>query len=185
MVEHERRRADAEFAGLPQGLCRRAGAGPGRSRPEDRRRARGDRRHAGAPRAAGFTASRRGWRPKRCRSPSRSPRKLAPELIAREPFAEIAALASECFRQLVSTPHIGIRIGDAIFESAKQKLDDIAHKPRLRRPAGRGGRSDASRPATAASNGPTAASSATAPRPKPPSTTWSAATSRRARADTN
>ena len=31
-------------------------------------------------------------------------RKLAPALLAHEPFAEIAALASECFRQLVATP---------------------------------------------------------------------------------
>src|SRR5579885_3070049 len=33
-------------------------------------------------------------------------RKLAPTLIAREPFAEIAALASECFHQLIASPHI-------------------------------------------------------------------------------
>src|SRR3984885_4198379 len=32
-------------------------------------------------------------------------RKLSPALIAREPFAEISALASDCFRQLVSAPH--------------------------------------------------------------------------------
>src|SRR4029077_13390410 len=32
--------------------------------------------------------------------------KLAPALVAREPFAEIAALASDCFRELVSSPHI-------------------------------------------------------------------------------
>src|SRR5476651_2729279 len=52
--------------------------------------------------------------------------KLAPELIAREPFAEISALATECFHQLVTTPHIVVRIGADIYEAAKDKLEEIA-----------------------------------------------------------
>jgi len=52
--------------------------------------------------------------------------KLTPELIAREPFAEIEALATECFRQLVKTPHISVRIGPDIFATAKEKLEEIA-----------------------------------------------------------
>ena len=52
--------------------------------------------------------------------------KLAPELIAREPFAEISALATECFHQLVTTPHIVVRVGADIHETAKEKLEDIA-----------------------------------------------------------
>ena len=52
--------------------------------------------------------------------------KLAPELIAREPFAEVQALATECFRQLVTTPHIVVRIGADIYEPAKEKLEEIA-----------------------------------------------------------
>ena len=52
--------------------------------------------------------------------------KLAPELVAREPFAEIAALATECFRHLVATPHVVIRLNDAIYAVAKDKLDEIA-----------------------------------------------------------
>ncbi len=52
-------------------------------------------------------------------------RKLAPALIAREPFAEIAALASECFRQLIAAPHIAVRVNDALYAVAKEKLDDI------------------------------------------------------------
>ncbi|MGN6571591.1 MAG: FliH/SctL family protein [Pseudolabrys sp.] len=52
--------------------------------------------------------------------------KLAPELIAREPFAEIEALAIDCFRQLVKTPHIVVRIGPDIFAPAKEKLEEIA-----------------------------------------------------------
>jgi len=52
-------------------------------------------------------------------------RKLAPALIAREPFAEISALASDCFRQLVAAPHIAVRVNDALYAVAKDKLDDI------------------------------------------------------------
>jgi flagellar assembly protein FliH len=52
-------------------------------------------------------------------------RKLAPTLIAREPFAEIAALASDCFRELVSSPHIAVRVNDALYAAAREKLDDI------------------------------------------------------------
>lgn len=52
--------------------------------------------------------------------------KLAPELIAREPFAEISALATECFRHLVTTPHIAVRIGAEIYETARVQLEDIA-----------------------------------------------------------
>jgi len=52
-------------------------------------------------------------------------RKLAPALLAREPFAEISALASECFRQLITSPHIAIRVNDALYAVAKERLDDI------------------------------------------------------------
>ncbi len=52
--------------------------------------------------------------------------KLAPELIAREPFAEISALANDCFHQLVTTPHIVVRIGPEIYDDAKDKLEEIA-----------------------------------------------------------
>lgn len=54
-------------------------------------------------------------------------RKLAPALIDAQPFAEIQALASECFRQLVATPHIAIRVNEAMFTAAQQKLDALAH----------------------------------------------------------
>lgn len=52
--------------------------------------------------------------------------KLAPELVAREPLTEIAALATECFRQLVTTPQITVQISADIFEAAKEKLEEIA-----------------------------------------------------------
>jgi flagellar assembly protein FliH len=52
--------------------------------------------------------------------------KLAPALVAREPFAEISALARGCFRELISSPHIAVRVNDALYASAREKLDDIA-----------------------------------------------------------
>jgi flagellar assembly protein FliH len=52
-------------------------------------------------------------------------KKLAPALIAREPFAEIAGLASDCFRELVASPHIAVRVNDALYGPAREKLDDI------------------------------------------------------------
>lgn len=53
-------------------------------------------------------------------------RKLAPTLIEREPFVEISALASACFRELVTAPHIVVRINDSLYAAAREKLDDIA-----------------------------------------------------------
>jgi flagellar assembly protein FliH len=52
--------------------------------------------------------------------------KLSPALIAREPFAEISALATECFQHLVKTPHVVVRVGPAVYEIAKDKLEAIA-----------------------------------------------------------
>jgi flagellar assembly protein FliH len=52
--------------------------------------------------------------------------KLAPALIAREPFAEVSALATECFRHLVKTPHVVVRIGIELYDEAKNELEAIA-----------------------------------------------------------
>jgi flagellar assembly protein FliH len=52
--------------------------------------------------------------------------KLAPELIAREPFAEIAALTGNCFRQLMTTPHVVVRVHDALYQTARDKLTALA-----------------------------------------------------------
>jgi hypothetical protein len=41
-------------------------------------------------------------------------RKLAGDLIASEPLGEITALVSDCFAQLVSTPHLVVRINDSL-----------------------------------------------------------------------
>ena len=53
-------------------------------------------------------------------------RKLAPETIAAEPFAEIAALAAGCFRQLVAAPHVVVRIAEPVYEQAHSRLEEIA-----------------------------------------------------------
>ena len=53
-------------------------------------------------------------------------RKLAPELIAREPFAELAALAAGCFRHLVAAPHVVVRVNDALQERARELLEETA-----------------------------------------------------------
>jgi|SRR5579871_1261650 len=53
-------------------------------------------------------------------------RKLAADLIAKEPYAEITALADQCFREMISAPHIVVRVNSALYADAKQRLDDIA-----------------------------------------------------------
>jgi flagellar assembly protein FliH len=53
-------------------------------------------------------------------------RKLAPELIAAEPFTEIAALAGSCFRQLIAAPHVVVRIAEPTYEVAHKRLEEIA-----------------------------------------------------------
>jgi flagellar assembly protein FliH len=55
-------------------------------------------------------------------------RKLCPALIAKEPFAEISALAAECFRQIMATPHIVVRVNDDLYAShpVKDQLETIA-----------------------------------------------------------
>src|SRR5471030_1113596 len=45
-------------------------------------------------------------------------RKLCSALIAAEPLGEVTALVADCFSQLVSTPHMVIRINDALYEAA-------------------------------------------------------------------
>jgi flagellar assembly protein FliH len=53
-------------------------------------------------------------------------RKLAAELISREPFAEIAALADNCFRELLAAPHIVVRVNSSLYADAKSRLEEIA-----------------------------------------------------------
>ena len=50
-------------------------------------------------------------------------RKMCAELIAAEPLGEITALVSDCFSHLVSTPHLVVRINDALYEAAREKIE--------------------------------------------------------------
>ena len=54
-------------------------------------------------------------------------RKLAPALIAHEPLAEIAALAGDCFRQIVAAPHVVVRVNDALYAAARDRLEELLH----------------------------------------------------------
>jgi flagellar assembly protein FliH len=53
-------------------------------------------------------------------------RKLAADLIEKEPFAEITALADQCFREMISAPHIVVRVNTELYSDAKQRLEEIA-----------------------------------------------------------
>lgn len=53
-------------------------------------------------------------------------RKLCGELIAAEPLGEIIALVRDCFSHLVSTPHLVVRINDALYDSARERIERLA-----------------------------------------------------------
>jgi flagellar assembly protein FliH len=58
-------------------------------------------------------------------------RKLAPALVAREPLAEMSALAADCFRHLVASPHVVARVNDALHQPARDRLDEIIRRQGL------------------------------------------------------
>ena len=53
-------------------------------------------------------------------------RKLTSALIAHEPLGEVTALVSDCFSQLVSTPHLVVRINDSLYEAAHGRIERLA-----------------------------------------------------------
>jgi flagellar assembly protein FliH len=53
-------------------------------------------------------------------------RKLAPELLQREPLTEIASLVTDCLRHLTAAPHVVIRVAEGIYPQAREKLEGIA-----------------------------------------------------------
>ena len=125
LVEHERRRADAESVAYRKGF----------SAGEEKAQGEAAQQTADALKviADGLDRIARALAGIEARLESEAVEvavavagKLAPELIAREPFTEISALATECFRHLVKTPHVVVHIGPAIYEMAKAKLDEIA-----------------------------------------------------------
>ncbi|WJR79738.1 FliH/SctL family protein [Bradyrhizobium sp. NP1] len=50
-------------------------------------------------------------------------RKLCSQLIAAEPLGEITGLIRDCFSQLVSTPHLVVRINAALYEAARESIE--------------------------------------------------------------
>ena len=50
--------------------------------------------------------------------------KLAPALIAREPIAEIAQLATSCFAELRNAPHIAVRVNESIHAADPGTADE-------------------------------------------------------------
>jgi flagellar assembly protein FliH len=55
-------------------------------------------------------------------------RKLCTELMAAEPLTEVTALVSDCFRHLTSTPHIVVRINDSLYDSARERIEQLAKR---------------------------------------------------------
>ncbi len=53
-------------------------------------------------------------------------RKLCADLVAREPLGEIIALVKDCFSHLVATPHLVVRINDALYDDAREKIERLA-----------------------------------------------------------
>ncbi|WP_257167110.1 FliH/SctL family protein [Bradyrhizobium sp. SRS-191] len=53
-------------------------------------------------------------------------RKLCAALIDAEPLGEITGLVHDCFAHLVATPHLVLRINDALYEQAREKIEKLA-----------------------------------------------------------
>jgi flagellar assembly protein FliH len=49
-------------------------------------------------------------------------------LIAAEPLAEITGLVKDCFSHLVSTPHLVVRINDALYEGARERIEQMSRQ---------------------------------------------------------
>jgi len=52
-------------------------------------------------------------------------KKLALALIDREPMAEITALVADCFRHLTAAPHVVLRVNDAAYPEARERLEGL------------------------------------------------------------
>ena len=52
--------------------------------------------------------------------------KLAPALVAREPLAEVAQLATGCFTELRNAPHIAVRVHQTLHATTQELLAKIA-----------------------------------------------------------
>lgn len=55
-------------------------------------------------------------------------RQLSGELVAAEPLAGVTALVADCFRHLVSTPHLVIRINEQLYEAGRDRFEQLARQ---------------------------------------------------------
>jgi flagellar assembly protein FliH len=53
-------------------------------------------------------------------------RKLCSTLIAAEPLSEIIGLVKDCFSHLVATPHLVVRINEALYDTAHERIERLA-----------------------------------------------------------
>lgn len=53
-------------------------------------------------------------------------RKLCDALVSAEPLGEITGLVADCFAQLVATPHLVVRINDALYDDAHHNIEKLA-----------------------------------------------------------
>ena len=125
LIEHERRRADAESQAYRNGFA----AGQEQAQQEAAQRiaaalvviADGLGRLDGA-----LTAIETRLETEAVEVAVAVAAKLAPALLAREPLVEISALATDCFHHLVAAPHVAVRVGSGIYDTAKEKIEEIA-----------------------------------------------------------
>jgi flagellar assembly protein FliH len=55
-------------------------------------------------------------------------RKLCAELVAAEPLTNIMALVGDCFRHLTATPHLVVRVSDALYDAARERVEQLAKR---------------------------------------------------------
>ncbi|HXH44836.1 MAG TPA: FliH/SctL family protein [Bradyrhizobium sp.] len=55
-------------------------------------------------------------------------KKLCADLVAAEPLGEVVALVKDCFSHLVATPHLVVRVNDALYEAAREKIERLARQ---------------------------------------------------------
>ena len=53
-------------------------------------------------------------------------RKLTGQLLDNEPLAAVTALVSDCFRHLVATPHLVVRVNDGLYDVARVEIEKLA-----------------------------------------------------------
>ena len=141
LAEHARQARRGREHGLSRRLRGRRDGRHRRGRAPHRGRARAHRRRARRAARAASPRSRRRLETEAVEVAVAVARKLAPELIAREPLAEIAALAADCFRIWSRAPHVVVRVNDALLRRPRASgSNEIARTPRLRGPPGGAGR---------------------------------------------